>query len=92
MTNLDPSKHDKSHSCYSRRLEEVFTDDYPKEPNKEPNKEPSKEPSKGQNQEEPEGSQINTTEGDQGSVLSKIKPQVQDCGLNPTQSKRIEGT
>lgn len=84
MTNLDPSKHNRSNSCYSRRLEEVFTDDYPKEPNKEPNKE--------QNQEEPEGSQINTTEGDQGSVLSKIKPQVEDCGLNPTQSKRIEGT
>lgn len=83
MTNLDPSKHNKSHSCYSRRLEEVFTDDYPKEPNKDP--------SKGQNQEEPEGSQINTTEGDQDSVLSKIKPQVQDCGLNPTHSKRIEG-
>lgn len=80
MTNFDPSKHNKSNSCYSRRLEEVFTDDYPKEPSKE------------QNQEEPEGSQINTTEGDQGSVLSKIKPQVQDCGLNPTHSKRIEGT
>lgn len=84
MTNLDPSKHNKSNSCYSRRLEEVFTDDYPKEPNKEPSKE--------QNQEEPEGSQINTTEGDQDSVLSKIKPQVQDCGLNPTHSKRIEGS
>lgn len=83
MTNQDPSKHSKSNSCYSRRLEEVFTDDYPKEPIKEPSKE--------QNQEQPEGSQINTTEGDQESVLSKIKPQVQDCGLNPTQSKRIEG-
>ena len=87
MTNQDPSKHNKSNSCYSRRLEEVFTDDYPKEPSKETSKEPSKE----QNQEEPEGSQINTTEGDQDSLLSKIKPQVQDCGLNPTQSKRIEG-
>lgn len=83
MSNLDPRKHNKSNSCYSRRLEEVFTDDYPKEP--------SKEPSKEQNQDQQEGPQINTAEGDQGSVLSKIKPQVQDCGLNPTQSKRIEG-
>ncbi|MBA4027388.1 MAG: hypothetical protein C0473_04010 [Cyanobacteria bacterium DS3.002] len=88
MTNLDSGKHNKSNSCYSRRLEEVFTEDYPKEPNKETRKEPSKE----KNQEQPEGSQINTTEGDQDSVLSKIKPQVQDCGLNPTHSKRIEGT
>lgn len=87
MTNQYPSKHNKSNSCYSRRLEEVFTEDYPKETSKETSKEPSKE----QNQDQQEGPQINTAEGDQGSVLSKIKPQVQDCGLNPTQSKRIEG-
>ncbi len=83
MTNLDPSKHNKPNSCYSRRLEEVFTDDYPKEPRKKSSKE--------QNQEQQEGSQISTSESDQDSLLSKIKPQVQDCGLNPTQSKRIEG-
>ncbi len=84
MTNLDSSKHKKTNSCYSRRLEEVFTDDYPKEP--------SKEPSKEQNQEQQEGSQINTSESEQDSLLSKIKPRVQDCGLNQTHSKRIEGT
>ena len=69
-------------SCYSCRLEEQFTDDYPKEP--------SKELSKEQNEEQSEGSQINTSESGQDSLLSKIKPQVQDCGLNSTQSKRIE--
>ncbi|MBP6746674.1 hypothetical protein KA344_15660 [bacterium] len=35
MSDLDSSKHLKINSCYSRLLEEEFTDDFPKETEQE---------------------------------------------------------
>lgn len=92
MTDLDSSKHNKINSCYSRRLEEVFTEDYPRETQKEQKIKPGKGKSHSQNQEPVERSESETSESDGESLLSKIKPQIQDCGLNQTHSKRIEGT
>ena len=91
MTDLDSSKHNKINSCYSRRLEEVFTEDYPKEIQKEQKKKPGKGESQSQNQEPTERSESETSESDGENLLSKIKPRIQDCGLNQTHSKRIEG-
>lgn len=90
MTDLDSSKHNKSNSCYSRRLEEVFTEDYPRETQKEQKIKPGKGMSQSQSQEQTNGSEIQSLESE--NKLSKIKPRMQDCGLNQVQSERIEGT
>lgn len=92
MTDLDSSKHNKINSCYSRRLEEVFTEDYPQETQKEQKIKPGKGESQSQNQEQTLGSEIQSLESDGEDLLSKIKPRIQDCGLNQSHSKRIEGT
>ncbi len=90
MTDLDSSKHNKINSCYSRRLEEVFTEDYPRETQKEQKIKPGKGESQSQNQEQTLGFEIQSLESE--NELSTIKPRVQDCGLSQTHSKRIEGT
>jgi hypothetical protein len=92
MTDLDSSKHNKINSCYSRRLEEVFTEDYPRETQKEQKRKQGKGESQIQNQEQTSGSEIQSLESDGEDLLSKIKTRIQDCGLNQTHSKRIEGT
>ncbi|MDP3510184.1 MAG: hypothetical protein Q8T09_19590, partial [Candidatus Melainabacteria bacterium] len=83
-------KHNKINSCYSRRLEEVFTEDYPQETQKEQKIKPGKGESQSQNQEPTEGSEIHGRESE--NDLSMIKPKIRDCGLNQTHSERIERT
>lgn len=80
MSDLDSSKHINTSRCYSRRLEEVFVEDYSKE------KELERKIKQGKDKEQ------NQNKGPVDSELSKIKPKIQDCGLNPGQSARIEGT
>lgn len=89
MSNPELPKSSGNNSCYSRRLEEMFTEDYPQGIEPEQNIKPSsKEP---QNKKQLELVESNSNEGERSRELSKIKPRVQDCGLNQSQSNRIEG-
>lgn len=90
MSDLDFSKHPKINSCYSRRLEEVFTCDYPKETEQERKLKQGNEEEQIQNQDREQIESVETQSRE--SLLSKIKPRINDCGLNPAHSKRIEGT
>lgn len=94
MTNLDSSKCMKINGCYSRQLEEVFIDDYPGKPEQEREIEPGNGEYQIQNQdpEQLESVEIQLRERDGESLPSKVEPRINDCGLNPVHSKRIEGT
>jgi len=94
MSDLDSSKHLKIDSCYSRRLEEVCTNDYPSKPEQEWKVEPGNGEKQIQNQdpEKLESVETQLRESDGESLLSKIKSRIQDCRLNPVHSKGIEGT
>ncbi len=74
MSDLDFSNHLKINSSHSRRLEEVLTDDYPGRLEQEQKIKPGKDKEQNQNKEPVD------------SELSKIKPRIQDCGLNPVHS------
>ncbi|MBP9811516.1 hypothetical protein KBF38_24655 [bacterium] len=88
MTDLDSSKHNKINSCYSRRLEEVFTEDYPRETQKEEKIKRGSGENQSQNKEQKERVESEQIDGE--IKLSKIKPRIQDCGLNSEKSGQIE--
>ncbi len=89
MSNPELPKSSGNNSCYSRRLEEAFTEDYPQGIEPEQNIKPSSKEL--QNKEQPKLVESNSNESERSRELSKIKPRVQDCGLNQSQSNRIEG-
>lgn len=88
MSNPELPKSSGNNSCYSRRLEEVFTEDYPQGIEPEQNIKPSsKEP---QTKESLELVESNSNESERSRELGKVKPKIQDCGLNSAKSEQAE--
>jgi hypothetical protein len=77
MIDIGSSRQLKINTCFSRRLEEVFTDDCPGKPEQELKIKLANEEKQSQNQELKETAEIQSGESDSESLLSKIQPLIQ---------------